>query len=76
MEALKGTRYTYSDYCTWPDDERWEIIDGKAFNMVPAPNVNHQDVSGDLYFEIKKGLREKNRRTRFIMRQWMLFLMN
>lgn len=21
-------RFTYSDYLTWPDDERWEVIDG------------------------------------------------
>jgi len=21
-------RFTYSDYLVWPDDERWEIIDG------------------------------------------------
>jgi len=23
-------KYTYTDYLTWPQDERWEIIDGKA----------------------------------------------
>ncbi|HEY5561912.1 MAG TPA: Uma2 family endonuclease, partial [Clostridiaceae bacterium] len=21
-------KYTYSDYLTWPEGERWEIIDG------------------------------------------------
>lgn len=25
--------FTYADYLTWPDDERWEIIDGVAYNM-------------------------------------------
>ncbi len=21
-------KYSYADYLTWPEDERWEIIDG------------------------------------------------
>ncbi len=24
-------KYTYADYLTWPEDERWEIIDGVAY---------------------------------------------
>ncbi|MBI9056119.1 MAG: hypothetical protein JEY96_20020 [Bacteroidales bacterium] len=31
-------RYTYKDYCSWPEDERWELIDGVAFDMSPAPS--------------------------------------
>lgn len=61
MEALKEIqpgKYTYADYCTWPDDERWEIIDGVAYSMAPAPSVNHQDVSSELHFEIKSQLRK------------------
>ncbi|CAA7599600.1 Nuclease, putative, TT1808 [Acididesulfobacillus acetoxydans] len=23
-----GKKYTYADYLTWPEDERWELIDG------------------------------------------------
>ncbi len=34
--------YTYGDYKNWPDDERWELIDGTAWNMSPAPNRFHQ----------------------------------
>ena len=40
----KNEKYTYRDYCTWPDEERWEIIDGIAFDMTPAPNMRHQGV--------------------------------
>jgi hypothetical protein len=36
--------YTYSDYLTWPDEERCEIIDGIAFSMTPAPGIKHQNV--------------------------------
>ncbi len=37
--------YTYADYKTWPDDERWELIEGVAWNMSPAPNLGHQSIS-------------------------------
>ena len=38
-------QYTYGDYKNWPDDERWELIDGVAWNMSPAPNRMHQHIS-------------------------------
>ena len=34
--------FTYADYLTWPDNERWEIIDGVAYDMTPAPSMRHQ----------------------------------
>jgi len=55
----KKGRYSYSDYIKWPDDERWEIINGVAYNMSPAPKVKHQKISGNLYFELKKSLVSK-----------------
>lgn len=41
-------RYTYRHSREWPEDERWELIDGVAWNMSPAPSVNHQRVLGNL----------------------------
>jgi len=38
----------YQDYLKWPEDERWEIIDGKAYDMSPAPKVKHQSISRNL----------------------------
>ncbi|HUX13258.1 MAG TPA: Uma2 family endonuclease [Spirochaetia bacterium] len=35
-------RYTYGESCTWNDEERWELIDGVAWNMSPAPRERHQ----------------------------------
>jgi len=35
-------RYVYRDYASWPDDERWELIDGVAYSMSPAPSADHQ----------------------------------
>ncbi|MFA6505320.1 MAG: Uma2 family endonuclease [Treponemataceae bacterium] len=43
--ALKPEgRYTYADYKTWPEGERWELIDGVPYSMSPAPRRKHQDL--------------------------------
>jgi len=41
--------YTYQDYLTWPAEERWEIIEGRAYNMSPAPGTKHQITTGNFY---------------------------
>ncbi len=41
--------YTYKEYASWPVDERWELIDGIAWNMSPAPVRRHQKMLGDLH---------------------------
>ena len=38
-------KYTYADYLKWPENERWEIIDGTAYDMTPAPSTFHQRIS-------------------------------
>ena len=50
--------FTYEDYCTWSDEERWELIDGKAFRM-EAPNRYHQKISATLFGEIYIHLKGK-----------------
>ncbi len=52
-------RYTYQDYCGWPDEERWEIIDGVVYDMTPAPTFNHQDIAGNLFNILKNALKNK-----------------
>lgn len=39
--------YTYEDYLTWPEDERWEIIDGIAYCQA-TPSPIHQNISMNL----------------------------
>ena len=39
--------YTYGDYRRWPDDERWELIDGVAYSM-SGPTTIHQTISMEL----------------------------
>jgi len=40
-----GNGFTYKEYVTWPEDQRWEIIDGEAYSMTPAPSIRHQEIS-------------------------------
>ena len=55
----KGNGFTYGDYITWSDDERWELIDGYAYNMSPAPSRRHQQISRELEIAIGVFLAEK-----------------
>jgi len=41
--------HTYGDYLTWPEEVRYELIDGCAYLMVPAPDLAHQDVAGEIF---------------------------
>jgi len=45
-------RFTYGDYLTWPEEERWELINGEAYAMSPAPGRRHQDILGKLFYTL------------------------
>lgn len=51
--------FTYKDYCSWPDDERWELIEGTAYDMSPAPVRKHQKISSILHTIINNYLSGK-----------------
>ncbi|MCL2445498.1 MAG: Uma2 family endonuclease [Oscillospiraceae bacterium] len=36
--------YTFEDYLSWDDGQRWELIDGQPYLMA-APNEEHHDIS-------------------------------
>lgn len=55
-----GKKWTYADYLTWPDDERWELIDGLAYSMSPAPTTTHQRILRSLAFAIYSQLEGKH----------------
>ncbi len=44
-------RFTYGDYLTWPEEERWELINGEAYAMSPAPGTRHQEYSGKIFYQ-------------------------
>ena len=47
-QITPNERFAYRHYKTWPDEERWELIDGHAWAMSPAPRRRHQEISGKL----------------------------
>jgi Uma2 family endonuclease len=57
---IQSQRYTVADYLTWPDEERWELIDGVAYDMSPAPTIKHQNIAGRLYSRLEQKLRGKS----------------
>lgn len=61
MPAVRkpDTRYTWDDYRAWPEDERWEIIDGMAYAMSPAPSTKHQSVTLNLGGALRNALAGK-----------------
>ena len=51
--------FTYGMYKNWPQDERWELIDGTPYNMSPAPRRIHQGLSVELATQINISLKGK-----------------
>ena len=56
----KDSRYTYADYYSWDDSERWELIEGVPYAMSPAPTWKHQLISSNIHGQIWQYLRGKN----------------
>lgn len=50
--------HRYGDYLAWPDDVRYELIDGIAYAMSPAPSVSHQEIVVELTRQIGEALDE------------------
>jgi len=51
--------FTYADYLSWPAEERWELINGAAYDMSPAPNRKHQGIVGTIFGELYQFLQDK-----------------
>jgi hypothetical protein len=43
--------HTYRDYLSWPDDLRYELVDGVAYLMSPAPSLLHQRIVVELSYQ-------------------------
>lgn len=52
--------YTYGDYVTWPEGERWELIEGRAYAMTPGPSEAHQRLVTDLIGDMAPYFRGKS----------------
>jgi len=60
LPAYNRDTYTYSDYLQWPQEERWELIEGVPYNMSPAPSRRHQGIAAELSRQIANFLTGKS----------------
>ena len=67
------TRYTYKQYLEWPEEERWELIEGVPC-MQAAPSWQHQAISRELI--IKFGNYLKGNRCKVFSSPFDLILTN
>ncbi len=51
-------RFSYADLLSWPEEERWELIDGIAWDFA-APSTAHQQVSMNLSVILSLHLKDK-----------------
>ncbi len=51
--------HTYGDYLRWPEDARYELIDGEAYLMVPGPDLAHQDLAGEIFRQLANQLQQR-----------------
>jgi Uma2 family endonuclease len=46
-------RHTYADYRGWSETVRYELLDGIAYLMSPAPSRRHQELLGELFYQVR-----------------------
>ncbi len=61
VPQLKQAGYTIEDWKSW--EGRWELINGVAYDMTPAPNTDHQRISSRLHLAIGNALEEGKRKS-------------
>jgi len=62
MAVLKrdADHHTYADYLTWSRSYGDELIDGTAWvREPPSPTRTHQEIVGELYYQIAKAIEDK-----------------
>jgi Uma2 family endonuclease len=52
-------RYTFADYLTWCDDKSRELLNGFIRMMSPAPSFRHQEITGNLYGELRNIIKRR-----------------
>ncbi|MDP2875255.1 MAG: Uma2 family endonuclease [Holophaga sp.] len=60
LPPLNSHGHTVEEWKTW--EGRWELINGVAYDMTPAPSLEHQRVSGRLYLALGNALEEGKRK--------------
>jgi len=63
-------QYTYEDYENW--EGKWELINGIPYAMSPAPGVEHQEVSGNIFFQLRNLLADCRKCKTLINVDWRI----
>lgn len=58
-EKKAENKFSYADYLKWPEEESWELINGEAWAMSPAPASKHQRIAGEIFGQIWQQLKGK-----------------
>jgi Uma2 family endonuclease len=56
MNAINLPHFKYDDFVQW--EGRWELVDGHAHSMAPAPSEYHQDISAAILSELGSILKD------------------
>lgn len=59
-ETAENRLHTYGDYIKWDDKKRYELIEGRVFELSAAPYRQHQRVSGELLRQFANYLLDKD----------------
>ncbi len=59
VQHSEKEKFSYADYLSWKDDQRWELINGEPLLMSPAPNRYHQTISRRVGYQIEHYLQDK-----------------
>ena len=73
MPLLKEETYTIDDIYALPEGERAELIDGHIYYMAP-PSRKHQEISGELYADIKEYIRSHGGRCKVYAAPFAVYL--
>ncbi len=49
-------RYSWAEYLRWPEDERYELVEGVPYAMSPAPGRRHQEIGGEIFRQMANQL--------------------
>lgn len=60
LPPLKQAGYTLEDWKSW--EGRWELLNGVAYDMTPAPSLEHQAVLTALSARVFMALEEANKK--------------
>ena len=55
----ENSRYTYEDYATWDDGNRYELINGVLYVMEPNDTALHRSICEELFRQLASSLLEK-----------------